>query len=84
MEVLTSKKRLVAGSSQAGHAAVDVWRADLMSILDEAKAQGRIRVAIMLLTDLNQMFRFAVQRELVSKNPLDGIRRADVGGRDGA
>jgi integrase len=28
------------------------------------------------------MFRFAVQRELVLKNPLDGIRRADVGGRE--
>lgn len=66
-----------------GHlAAVDVRRADLLAILDETKAEGHARVANQLLTDLSQMFRFAVQRELVPKNPLDGIRRADVGGRE--
>ena len=65
------------------HIAVeDVRRADLMSILDETKAAGRVRVANMLLTDLSQMFRFAVQREIVRRNPLEGIRRADVGGRE--
>jgi integrase len=63
-------------------AAADIRRADLLAILDETKAAGRARVANMLLTDLSQMFRFAVQRELVPRNPLDGIRRVDVGGRE--
>ncbi len=62
--------------------AVDVRRADILAILDETKASGKVRVANMLLTDLSQMFKFASQRELVPKNPLDGIRRADIGGRE--
>jgi integrase len=63
-------------------AAEDVRRADLLKILDDCKAEGRRRTANVLLTDLRQMFRFAAEREIVPTNPLDGIRRDKVGGKD--
>jgi integrase len=63
-------------------AAADVTRADLLAILDECKAGGQRRTANVLLTDLRQMFAFAADRDIVPRNPLDGIRRAAVGGKD--
>ena len=36
----------------------------------------------MLLADLRQMFRFAAEREIVQRNPLEGIKRASIGGKD--
>jgi integrase len=56
-----------------------VKRADLLAIIDHAKAGGTLRTAQVLLTDLRQMFRFAVEREVVPHNPLDGIKRSKVG-----
>lgn len=63
-------------------AAEDVRRADLLAVLDDAKLDGRLRTANVLLTDLRQMFRFAAEREIVQRNPLDGIKRANVGGKE--
>lgn len=60
----------------------DVKRADLLAILDDAKANGHRRTANVLLADLRQMFRFAAEREIVQRNPLEGIRRASIGGKD--
>jgi integrase len=62
--------------------AADVSKADLLAILDQCKAEGRRRMANVLLTDLKQMFRFAADREIVARNPLDGVRRATIGGKD--
>lgn len=62
-------------------AAAEVRRADLLAILDECKAGGTLRTAQMLFTDLRQMFRFAVEREIVPLNPLDGIKRSRIGGK---
>ena len=62
--------------------AEDVKRADLLAILDDAKADGRRRTANVLLADLRQMFRFAAEREIVQRNPLEGIKRASIGGKD--
>lgn len=62
------------------HAIQDLKRADLISLLDAVKAQGKLRTANVLLTDLKQMFRFALMRDLVSRNPLDTVSRRDVGG----
>lgn len=61
--------------------AEDVKRADLLAIVDDAKAGGTLRTAQVLLTDLRQMFRFAVEREIVPHNPLEGIKRTKVAGR---
>lgn len=63
-------------------AAEDVRKADLLAILDECKADGRRRTANVLLADMRQMFRFAAEREIVLRNPLEGIKRANVGGKD--
>lgn len=62
--------------------AADVRKADLLAILDECKAGGARRTANVLLADLKQMFRFAADRDIVIRNPLDGIRRGTVGGKD--
>ncbi len=59
-----------------------VRKADLLAIIDDCKAEGVRRTANVLFTDLRQMFRFAAEREIVPRNPLDGIKRANVGGKD--
>jgi integrase len=64
------------------HQASEVRRSELLAILDECKAGGARRTANVLLADIRQMFRFAAEREIVPKNPLDGIKRASVGGKD--
>jgi integrase len=60
----------------------EVTRGDLLQVLDDAKAAGKLRTANVLLADLKQMFRFAMYRELISKNPLEGIDKRQVGGAD--
>jgi integrase len=58
----------------------DVKRGDLLDLLDAVKAEGKLRTANVVLTDLKQMFRFALTRDLVSRNPLDTVTKRDVGG----
>ena len=60
----------------------EVTRAQLLAILDDAKAQGVRRTANVLLTDLQQMFRFAAEREIVRASPLAGVSRKSIGGKD--
>lgn len=57
-----------------------VKRGDLLELLDAVKAQGKLRTANILLTDLKQMFRFALARDIVMRNPLDTVAKRDVGG----
>ncbi len=67
--------------SQLGDmAAEDVRRGDLLALLDAVKAEGKLRTANVLLTDLKQMFRFALARDLVQRNPLDTVTKRDIGG----
>lgn len=63
-------------------AAVDVRKADLLSILDTVKAEGKLRTCNVLLTDLKQMFHFALAREIVERNPLDTITKRQAGGAE--
>lgn len=63
-------------------AAADVRKADLLAILDAVKADGKLRTANVLLADLKQMFRFALVREVVERNPLDTVTKRDVGGTE--
>jgi integrase len=58
----------------------DVKRGHLLDLLDTVKAEGKLRTANVLLTDLKQMFRFALTRDLVQRNPLDTVSKRDVGG----
>lgn len=63
-------------------AAVDVRKADLLAILDAVKAEGKLRTCNVLLTDLKQMFHFALAREIVDRNPLDTITKRQAGGAE--
>lgn len=65
-----------------GVTAEDVRKTDLLTILDDCKAGGQRRTANVLLADLRQMFRFAAERDIVARNPLEGIKRATIGGKD--
>ena len=58
----------------------EVKRGDLLGLLDLVKAEGKLRTANVLLTDLKQMFRFALTRDLVQRNPLDTVGKREVGG----
>ena len=63
-------------------AAPAITDADLLGILDAAKAEGKRRTANVLFADLKQMFRFALKRKLIERNPLDTVTRRDVGGKE--
>lgn len=63
-------------------AAADVRKADVLAVLDEATAAGKLRTANVLLAGLKQMFRFALAREIVERNPLDTITKRDAGGSE--
>ena len=63
-------------------AATDVRKADLLAVLDEVTAAGKLRTANVLLAALKQMFRFALAREIVERNPLDTVTKRDAGGTE--
>lgn len=63
-------------------AAVDISKSDLLTILDAVKAEGKLRTCNVLLTDLKQMFNFAVSREIVERNPLETITKRQAGGSE--
>jgi len=66
--------------SLGARGAASITKADLLAILDATRIEGRMRTANMLLTDLKQMFRFALARDIVNRNPLDTVSKRDVGG----
>ena len=59
-----------------------VTRADVMAALDSVKARGANRLANRLMTEIRQMFNFALVREIVASNPTVGIEKKHVGGAD--
>lgn len=63
-------------------AAADVRKADVLRVLDEVTAAGKLRTANVLLAALKQMFRFALAREFVERNPLDTVTKRDAGGKE--
>lgn len=66
-----------------GHVPVEeVKKADLLEILDAVKVEGRLRTGNMLLADMKQMFAFALNRDLIARNPLDTVTKRMVGGGD--
>jgi len=60
----------------------DVRKADLFQVLDAQTTSGKARTANVLLADLKQMLDFALDRELITVNPLATIKKAKVGGND--
>ncbi len=63
-------------------AAADVRKAHLMAVLDEVKADGKLRTCNVLLASMKQMFSFALTRDIVDRNPLDTVSRRHAGGAD--
>jgi Arm DNA-binding domain len=63
-------------------AVADVRKADVLRVLDEVTAAGKLRTANVLLASLKQMFRFALAREFVERNPLDTVTKRDAGGKE--
>jgi integrase len=63
-------------------AAANVTKADVLRVLDEVTADGKLRTANVLLAALKQMFRFALSREIVPANPLDVVTKRDAGGKE--
>ena len=59
-----------------------VRRSDILAILDELKSAGKLRTANVMLADLKQLFRFAVDREVVDVSPIERIKKEKVGGKD--
>lgn len=57
-------------------------KADVLGVLDEHRIKGQLRTANILLSDLKQMFRFAVEREIVEHSPIEHLRKNKVGGAD--
>lgn len=53
-----------------------------MAILDDAVSSGKARTANAPMTDLRQMFRFALDREMIAKNPLNGVLKKNIGGKE--
>lgn len=60
----------------------DVRKSDLLAILDAVKTEGKLRTANTLLADLKQMFRFAVEREVIEHSPIELVSKRKVGGKD--
>ena len=63
-------------------AMVEIRKADILTILDAVKAEGKLRTANMLLADLKQMFRFAAEREIIDHSPIELISKRKIGGKD--
>lgn len=60
----------------------DIKRADVMAVLDRVKDRGANRLANRIAAELRQMFGYALDREIVTANPLASITKAKVGGKD--
>lgn len=63
-------------------AVADVRKSDVLALLDEVTAAGKLRTANVLLAALKQMFRFALARDMIERNPLDSVTKRDAGGQE--
>jgi len=58
----------------------DVQRRHVMDVLDQVLMRGCNRLAKRLLTELRQMFRYAIERELLVVDPSAAIAKKRIGG----
>lgn len=58
----------------------DVRKADLLALFDAQKSAGKMRTANVLLADVKQMMDFALEREIIDRNPLATVKKSKVGG----
>lgn len=62
--------------------AEDVTKADVMQIIDTVLARNAPRMAKRFLSEMRQMFGFALDREIVHTDPTARIKKDRVGGKD--
>ena len=60
-------------------AAADVTRAHIQQIMDAMMARGVTRMTKRVLSDLRQMFGFALDRELIAADPTARIKKSKIG-----
>lgn len=66
-----------------GHLAVaDVKKGHITEVTDALLTRGVNRMAKLIFSLMRQMFRFAVDRDLIDHDPTSSIRKAKIGGKD--
>lgn len=66
-----------------GHLAVaDVKKGHITEVTDALLSRGVNRMAKQIFSLMRQMFRFAVDRDLIEHDPSASIRKAKIGGKD--
>lgn len=63
-------------------AVVDVKKGHITEVTDALLARGVNRMAKLIFSLMRQMFRFAVDRDLIEHDPSASIRKAKIGGKD--
>lgn len=60
----------------------DVRKGHVTAISDALLARGVTRMAKLVFSLMRQMFRFAVDRDIIENDPTAAIRKAKIGGKD--
>ncbi|QRY76919.1 tyrosine-type recombinase/integrase [Pseudomonas sp. PDNC002] len=60
----------------------DVKKGHITEVTDTLLARGVNRMAKMIFSLMRQMFRFAVDRDLIDHDPTSSIRKAKIGGKE--
>jgi len=63
-------------------AVADVTKGQITEVTDALLARGVNRMAKLIFSLMRQMFRFAVDRDLIDHDPTASIRKAKIGGKD--
>lgn len=63
-------------------AVADVKKGHITEVTDALLARGVNRMAKMIFSLMRQMFRFAVDRDLIEHDPTTSIRKSKIGGKD--
>jgi len=63
-------------------AVADVKKGHITEVTDALLTRGVNRMAKMIFSLMRQMFRFAVDRDLIEHDPTASIRKAKIGGKD--
>ncbi|TBW09520.1 site-specific integrase [Azotobacter chroococcum subsp. isscasi] len=63
-------------------AVADVKKGHITEVTDALLARGVNRMPKLILSLMRQMFRFAVDRDLIEHDPTASIRKAKIGGKD--
>ena len=60
----------------------DIRKVHVTTVTDALLARGVPRMAKVIFSLIRQMFRFAVDRDIIEFDPTSGIRKAKIGGKD--